>query len=114
MATSTAQPWHAPDALRATNRSAKPSLLSARARGMPGRWAVHPLATPCQPSQAAVGWLRSRFWGESAMPKIIGIGGVFIFAHNTELLADWYQRHLGFSLERMVEDDQEVTYWSTT
>jgi catechol 2,3-dioxygenase-like lactoylglutathione lyase family enzyme len=45
------------------------------------------------------------------MPKIIGIGGVFIFAHNTELLADWYQRHLGFSLDRMVEDDQSATYY---
>ena len=45
------------------------------------------------------------------MPKIIGIGGVFLFARDTGLLADWYTRHLGFSLERMVEDDQSVTYY---
>ena len=45
------------------------------------------------------------------MPGIIGIGGVFIFATNTELLAGWYSRHLGFSLDRIVEDDQSVTYY---
>ena len=44
------------------------------------------------------------------MPKIVGIGGVFIYASNTEALADWYSRHLGFSLDRIVEDDQSVTY----
>ncbi len=45
------------------------------------------------------------------MAKIIGIGGVFIFAQNTELLAAWYTRHLGFSLERIVEEDQFSTYY---
>ena len=45
------------------------------------------------------------------MPKIIGIGGVFLFANDTERVAEWYTRHLGFSLERMVEADQSVTYY---
>jgi glyoxylase I family protein len=45
------------------------------------------------------------------MAKVTGIGGVFIFAENTELLAAWYTGHLGFSLDRLVEDDQSVTYY---
>src|SRR5512133_489646 len=45
------------------------------------------------------------------MPKIIGIGGVFIFAANTDLLADWYTLHLGFSFDQIVENDQSVTYY---
>lgn len=45
------------------------------------------------------------------MPKIMGIGGVFLFAQDTALLADWYTRHLGFVLEPIVGDDQAVTYY---
>jgi catechol 2,3-dioxygenase-like lactoylglutathione lyase family enzyme len=45
------------------------------------------------------------------MPNIIGIGGVFLFAHDTERLAAWYTDHLGFALERMVAADQTVTYY---
>lgn len=45
------------------------------------------------------------------MPNLIGIGGVFIFAQNTELLAAWYARHLGFELSPLGGDDQAVTYY---
>jgi glyoxylase I family protein len=45
------------------------------------------------------------------MPRVIGIGGVFLFARDTRLLADWYTRHFGFSLESMPEDDGSVTYY---
>lgn len=45
------------------------------------------------------------------MTKIIGIGGVFLFSRDPDSLADWYQRHLGFALRRLVEDDQAVTYY---
>lgn len=45
------------------------------------------------------------------MPKLIGIGGVFLFAQRTELLATWYQRHLGFAFEQIVRDDQSPTYY---
>lgn len=45
------------------------------------------------------------------MPKIIGIGGIFLFAQDPAHLADWYARHLGFVLEPIVDDDQAVTYY---
>jgi catechol 2,3-dioxygenase-like lactoylglutathione lyase family enzyme len=45
------------------------------------------------------------------MAKMIGIGGVFIFSRNTEQLAAWYTRHLGFSFDNMVEDGDATTYY---
>lgn len=45
------------------------------------------------------------------MTKIIGIGGVFLFSRDPDSLASWYQRHLGFSLRRLVEEDQSATYY---
>jgi glyoxylase I family protein len=45
------------------------------------------------------------------MPRVIGIGGVFLFARDTGLLADWYTRHFGFPLERIVEDNGSVTFY---
>lgn len=45
------------------------------------------------------------------MPKLIGIGGVFLFAQSTEPLAAWYQRHLGFAFEQIMRDDQLTTYY---
>jgi predicted enzyme related to lactoylglutathione lyase len=48
---------------------------------------------------------------KSTMPKIIGIGGVFIFARDTRLLADWYRQHFGFMLEEIPEEDGSATYF---
>jgi predicted enzyme related to lactoylglutathione lyase len=45
------------------------------------------------------------------MPRLIGIGGVFLYARDTERLADWYMRHLGFALERYAEGDQQPTFY---
>lgn len=45
------------------------------------------------------------------MAKICGIGGAFIFAQNTRILADWYEHNLGFSFESMGESDQLLTYY---
>jgi catechol 2,3-dioxygenase-like lactoylglutathione lyase family enzyme len=45
------------------------------------------------------------------MAGITGIGGVFLFARDTDRLADWYVRHLGFSLEPMSEDGGPATYF---
>jgi glyoxylase I family protein len=45
------------------------------------------------------------------MPRIIGIGGVFLYAHNAENLADWYTRHFGFKLKRLTKDNQSVTFY---
>lgn len=33
------------------------------------------------------------------MNKVVGIGGVFIKSENPDALREWYQRHLGMSLE---------------
>ncbi len=45
------------------------------------------------------------------MAKITGIGGVFISAENTEILAGWYTRHLGFSFEHMAEEGGSPTFY---
>jgi len=45
------------------------------------------------------------------MAKIINIGGVFIYAQSPELLADWYDRHLGFTFERMLEKGHEPSFY---
>jgi glyoxylase I family protein len=48
---------------------------------------------------------------EQSMPRVIGIGGVFIFANDAEELAGWYSRHLGFSLARTVEEDGTEAFY---
>ena len=45
------------------------------------------------------------------MAKMTGIGGVFIYADDTERLAEWYTNHLGFSFEKMGEEGQPSTYY---
>jgi catechol 2,3-dioxygenase-like lactoylglutathione lyase family enzyme len=45
------------------------------------------------------------------MPRLIGIGGVFLFAEDTQRLAEWYQRHLGFQLARMGAAGQPPTFY---
>lgn len=45
------------------------------------------------------------------MANIVGIGGVFLFSRDPDSLAGWYQHHLGFSLRRLVEADQSITYY---
>jgi predicted enzyme related to lactoylglutathione lyase len=45
------------------------------------------------------------------MPHVLGIGGVFIFAQDSELLAGWYQRHLGFAFERMDAGGGHPTFY---
>jgi predicted enzyme related to lactoylglutathione lyase len=45
------------------------------------------------------------------MAKIINIGGVFIYAQSPELLAAWYELHLGFSFKRMAEEDLLPTFY---
>jgi glyoxylase I family protein len=45
------------------------------------------------------------------MTRIMGIGGVFIYAQSPELLAAWYEHNLGFSFERMTEGDTSPTFY---
>jgi len=45
------------------------------------------------------------------MAKILGIGGVFIYADHTDLLAGWYTTHLGFNFERMAEEGTPPTFY---
>jgi glyoxylase I family protein len=45
------------------------------------------------------------------MAKILGIGGVFIYADHTGLLAEWYTRYLGFNFEHMAEEETSPTFY---
>lgn len=45
------------------------------------------------------------------MPSVLGIGGVFLFANDTERLATWYAEHLGFAIERMAGDGHAPTFY---
>lgn len=45
------------------------------------------------------------------MAHMIGIGGVFLFAHDTERVAEWYRTHLGLELVRADEPGGRPTYY---
>lgn len=45
------------------------------------------------------------------MARLIGIGGVFLFADDTERLAQWYRMHLGLDLVRMDEPGARPTFY---
>ena len=45
------------------------------------------------------------------MARLIGIGGVFLFADDTERLAQWYRIHLGLDLVRMDEPGARPTFY---
>ncbi len=45
------------------------------------------------------------------MAQLIGIGGVFLFAEDTERLAEWYRTHFGLDLVRMDEPGVRPTYF---
>ncbi len=45
------------------------------------------------------------------MAKLIGIGGVFLFANDPELLGNWYNKYFDFSLSPLTEDDGSITYY---
>ena len=45
------------------------------------------------------------------MARLIGIGGVFLFADDTERLAQWYRTHLGLDLVRMDEPGVRPTFY---
>ena len=45
------------------------------------------------------------------MARLIGIGGLFLFADDTERLAQWYRTHLGLGLVRMDEAGVRPTFY---
>lgn len=54
------------------------------------------------------------------MERVLGIGGIFFKARDPKALAEWYQKHLGITLEAgqtcatlKSTDADEMTVWST-
>ena len=42
------------------------------------------------------------------MAKVYGIGGVFIYANDPKMLAEWYALHFGIEFEH---DEKETNFW---